>query len=451
MPESWVADREEVLPASVTDVALSFVPNRTHIREVTLIVGSDEFSLTPPGMNRPELMRSGPPRWLFALGGPPVKESGARTRIRIQVRSLGEPPRLEEILWRSDSLTADRPRLESELLEAGPECTHGVTVSKSAAAASQLWRDQVSPGIRTRVLPSHEFDEVLRTDDPDREELHRRRREGVADRHSIECFFMALDFATGEPEGELAQAQRSIMQRLSFRVDYRQSLALMDPPMACSFQAIDPRSYWAKYLQPLRRVSGMIRELAEEHLPDREGRDLFDWAFEQFVTDEVVTTHYRRDFHATLSAQGAPDSLMFLRLPELAFVCIENEVDADFWGHRVASLVRAAHICLEHSVARARPQDQVYPAPLEYFRFSRGRRYPEHRRIELREVYADRLAGKSLRSRLEVLEECFGSMLGQALVPNGLRVTDGEDRPIRFRAELCAWGESAPALCFAPA
>ena len=139
--------------------------------------------------------------------------------------------------------------------------------------------------------------------------------------------------------------------------------------------------------------------------------DLYDWAFEHFVTGALVTQHNDMDWHAVLGSHGTPDSTYLLRYATLAISAVENHVEADFWRARLSTLVRAAHIYLEVAAPLA---DRPYRSLESEFRFHPDHHYPTARRRELRADYAA-IANADPDTHFDNLRARFASLLGLAL------------------------------------
>jgi len=168
----------------------------------------------------------------------------------------------------------------------------------------------------------------------------------------------------------------------------------------------------ASLLAKAQKVSQSFRQIFDALINADPGVDLFDWAFEFFATGAVVTHHNDLDWQDKLIRHGAPNSTYFLRYPMLAIVCIESDVDADFWRQHLRTLVRCAHIFLESAAPLL---DDPYPAGELDFNFFPDRCFPRSRRRALRAEYASGV-GAGLPSALEfnALRCRFASLLGQA-------------------------------------
>lgn len=172
-------------------------------------------------------------------------------------------------------------------------------------------------------------------------------------------------------------------------------------------------------LEQLRFVCDEFRTSfadVETHLGPTGPVDLYDWAFEHFVTGALATQHNDMDWQEVLGSHGTPDSTFVLRYAALAIVAVESDVDAEFWRARVSTLVRASHIYLELAAPLA---EAPYPSPEWHFRFNPGIAYPNERRRELRAAYAD-LAAPDPEEHFNRLRARFASLLGRALQQPGV-------------------------------
>ena len=176
--------------------------------------------------------------------------------------------------------------------------------------------------------------------------------------------------------------------------------------------------------------------------PHQPAVDLFDWAFEHFVTGALVTRHNDLDWQRALLGHGAPNSTFFLRFAMLAVVCVENGVDDDFWALHLRSLVRAAHIFLESACPMV---DFPYPAEEQCYRFFPDRYFPLSRREELRAEYATGVgAGQAWSDEFNSLRGRLASLFALALdLGAGVTATKIDIPPDAF-ATLKAHGVGDP-------
>ncbi|MBI1382055.1 MAG: hypothetical protein GC161_13335 [Planctomycetaceae bacterium] len=180
----------------------------------------------------------------------------------------------------------------------------------------------------------------------------------------------------------------------------------------------------------------------EAHNDPNRPIDLYDWAFEHFVTGAVATHHNDMEWQEILGSHGTPDSTYVLRYAALAIAAIESNVEAHFWRSRLSTLVRAAHIYLEIAAPLT---EQPYRSLESEFRFNPDLHYPRARRRELRAEYAA-IADPDPDVHFDNLRARFASLLGRALrMFNGPSPTvSTPDIPSALLATLRAQGVGAP-------
>lgn len=141
--------------------------------------------------------------------------------------------------------------------------------------------------------------------------------------------------------------------------------------------------------------------------------DLFEWAFEHFVTGALATRHNELGWQEVLLTHGSPNSTYFLRFAMLAVVCLEAGVDVDFWKLHLRTLVRTTHIFIESAAPLKEPP---YPGLEPEFLFFADRYFPRERRKILRQEYANEVgAGKPWNEEFDALRARLASILGLAI------------------------------------
>jgi hypothetical protein len=169
----------------------------------------------------------------------------------------------------------------------------------------------------------------------------------------------------------------------------------------------------SRLLGKLEAVSRSFRAVFDELAAADTSVDLVDWAFEHFVTGAITTRHNDLEWQDRLLKHGTPDSAYYLRFPMLGVLCLENDVDADFWRAHLGTLVRTAHIFLESAAPLI---DHPYPSDESQYAFYPDRCFPRSRRRELRAEYAALVGDPASDAAFDALRARLASLLGQALV-----------------------------------
>jgi len=302
-----------------------------------------------------------------------------------------------------------------------PEFLPGWTMhleAPSRGVARELWHKE-----RQKVSIPQSFEESVvdaptlsDASDPrvEGEQLFAARKAALEDDWAIRRFFLELDTRTspGVVDGAWARDLQAVRRRLHSRgsVRIRRGADLRVPVFSKEHEVLGERP-------ALERVSTFFIEVAREHLELEGGRNLLGWAFEQFATDAMPTRAEDPELQRDLYSHGTPNGSEFFKFAELALMCLDNDVDAEFWNANVEALVRVSHVFVEHSTDPARLR--VAPRRPEDFGHRPGRVYPDQRLWELRRQYAERLAGRDGTERKHRLEARFTSLMSQALLRNG--------------------------------
>lgn len=433
--------------------------------------GSLEFRLSPPAGGAP-VPGPGSPDRLFAFEGLALLFAATPTeitRVKAKIGSLEIPAnRAADGNWRLRWGRRDESTLALQVEFSGSEplltdaywCRRQVPSSVNASVAERGPQSERIPEeeqlSQLQIVPRGERGEdprlgVANSTDEDRDSLLFRHADWIVEsledvaalavdqladlrrgalHQSLSCrlFFLELDELRGEGARTcLAPAESkafrlaigSVQYSLQTRLQVRAELYRRD--LQPNFSKLNPEG--------LDAISAGFRRLFETHLVQSESTgtpqgppDLWGAAFEQFAIDRGGAFHSDPRCSALLIRQGVPDGEFFLCFGELALLCIDEEVDEEFWRARLPELVRATHMFVEHRAPRGwfsretEPLVDIDGQPRSAFGFREGLGYPRRRRAELHNDYAEiarRLPNPE--ARLRVLRTRFSRLVGECL------------------------------------
>ena len=355
----------------------------------------------------------------FAFGSWDGLSIAENAEIQLRVEYRGDVAFVSRITW-----IAAEPQEHEPLL-----LPDWVTEAKQIPALlKRLWRREerrLSIPIETAAGPDAAaiVEDAVRSRSLTPRRLFAKRLDAIEEHARIQRFFFEIDKATKQQltRKPWSDAIRDVRDELNVRNSLRVAYGSRTVPMVPGFDALDVTDPKQRELrEQLVEVSAFFRWTAVCHLYRSHASGhtvqhvgIFDWAFEQFATDGVVVAHREEHVQDALYSHGAPDGPEFFKFGELALFCLENSVDERFWRRHLASLVRAAHVFVEHA---SEPGAGIVPSTPSVYGFQIGRVYPMERRIQLRAEYAGALDGLPWRGQRVFLEDRFTSIMSQTLM-----------------------------------
>jgi hypothetical protein len=315
--------------------------------------------------------------------------------VRLRATFVGPAPQVTDIFWLRK---AGAPASDTTPPAAAPEAEQ-VDRIEQASAVQLVSRHAGERTPRSRGFLFDPADWEVDHFDGLREHSERAvaalRRRALASSQASKMFFLELDelrFQVVPPCMSEAEAQRfhgameSVRYSLAHRLAVRTRLCRL---------ARQPR-FGPIEVPGLEDVSRGFERLAAAHLElpgVGECDDLWGFAFEQFAVDRGGAFHADPRSSALLIRQGVPDGEFFLCFTELALLCVDQGVSAEFWAPRILELVRATHMFVEHRAPAGwfdrdeTPYLDAQGQPLPAFGYSEGLSYPRRRRAELHAEY----------------------------------------------------------------
>jgi len=336
MERRWTLSVESA--ARLSHVRLGFALSRTRLGRATLQHVRDAVAVervTAFGRSAGGLTLSAPLDWSIEPGDV----------LELVASYEGEPP----VLVRAEIGADEKERAPGSAFHL---LYDGIATAPAAWAAAARW-------VPPPEVPPEEADTDLEAEA--KKLFGDRRRAAKAFRAAVE-FFAALDrrsFFVPPPDRPFEERMQRVQCALLERLDVRIHLAtLSNGSRGAHFTELkDFDEFGCR--DDLPRVSELFTRCSRAHLKD--DPRLFSWAFEMFVTGRLSTPHWDEETDKKLRFHGSANSGNFLQFPELAFLCIENDVDVDFWTARVHHLVRAAHAFL----LRPRPKQEASGLPAD--------------------------------------------------------------------------------------
>lgn len=237
-------------------------------------------------------------------------------------------------------------------------------------------------------------------------ELFLERERALALQLRAQRFFLALEMrVTPELNRDISRTGREALQgHLWRRASLRAALSRsVGEGSVGSVPVFDPSPTTVQ--DPLRAYERVLRGVIVEHYgPDPVAEGLA-WAFEAFVAGRIATVHPNPDWNERLVCHGAPNSANYFLFAELAFLCVEADVAADFWNRLLGVLVASAHILAFHD-------ESVGESGAPRFAHREGRALRVRVIDEVRRAYAE-LNALEPEERLARLEDSFGLLLGR--------------------------------------
>ncbi len=235
-------------------------------------------------------------------------------------------------------------------------------------------------------------------------------------------FFLELELATGPRTSspDRRAAVQILRGRLDVRIAARAFYGATD--RLPQFAALGGRD--GALASALIGISALFKNLAERHL-DYGDRHLLGWAFELFVTDQLAAIHPDPVAEDALTSHGAANGTEFFKFIELAFLCMEEGVDAAFWRIHLSDLVRSAELFLTHA---QHPLGALCTArcPGSYA-YVEGRFTPRQTIRAMRERYARELRDLSSVEQVHSLASTFTRVIAHAFSDRGTVAVGGVD------------------------
>lgn len=428
--------------ANVRSLLVAFGPVRTRIVSAQLASDLDEdpFVVAKPRADAPRIIE-------LPTTPHDVVPSSV---VYLHVDFIDEAPQIVDIAWTATTLErkSTSAALPIDVLLRGGLVDDSNSFSRALSSPHVLsfWLEDY--GVPVSFLSTAESEAFLATHrattytDPFTQQtgdIYAMRRLAVEIDQRARSFFYMLDLgamADGLPPEWTAVVQH-VNTRLALRITQRSMLGRRQAEEPRYRVPVWPRS--RRFARHLHEVSIYVRTLILTHFPEhalsesRGAARTFEWALLRFATDKLSISHPDPRIHADLQSHGAPDGEGFFRLAELAFACIEHEIDSSFWFEHLNALVLAAHVYGEHGADLVRVDEARDLAGGEapryvrqyVYKFDENRRYPRRRLAYVCSQYGSPSpsspsptpGSKAWRKRVRKLENRFTSMLGQALEP----------------------------------
>ena len=394
---------------------------RTRTRFVDLTVNLDGV--------RPKLV----PEHKLAIARWAARDVRGEGEVELTVEYQGDTPLIARFVWIGSKGGLRDTRLLPRR-RPGPPDSSDIDLGDPEGVPAEflpLWhQERARVGITPGVVATADVSALVSSLEIGPEEVFRRRREFIEADSRVQAYFEDLDRASHPDLGaaDLLAAVERVSYMLKSRLESRAwhgTARDASPPQCPEFEAAAASGGGLGTLEYLQRISAFMRELIEAHLlpsaaagfaeryPQTAEQDLTGWAYEQFASDSGCAFHLAPAVQDLLQSHGAPNSSEFFKFAELAFACVDSDVDREFWEQRLEVFTRVSQIVVENS--RVPPTGDGRLGESASYGFEPGRYFPSERRLALQEDYARLIDGSSPEQRLVQLQDRFTSILGQAL------------------------------------
>jgi hypothetical protein len=361
------------------------------------------------------------------------KPPDANVDFEIATNYVGDVPLIARVAWISDDADDDPVPLLPGWIE---------PPSDLPSELQYLWELEVSRrAVHVQTIPEQHVVALASTAATTPADLFAERRKALEVDRRVRAFFQELDERTHP--AMVAQATWDTIDRVSGMLFNRIEIRADVGKASQSPVFTQPGGpYPAQEVADLQVVSTLFQQVHAAHLVLPAPADLMSWAFEQFSLDCATVFHHDTLWHDRLQSHGAPDGSEYFKFIELAFACIDHEVDTAFWKVHVLALVRAAHSFVERADAPAPGAATMSTATA--LSYQPGRFLSTQRRRELREEYDLLLQGKSTETAVDILSQRFTSMLAQVLFDTNAGATLLHAKPALTHPAVIVRAAGAP-------